>query len=125
MTSSNDIGPWDVVLVHYPFSDMGLSKKRPGLVLHQASSKQFGALCVIAMITSNIESEELVGDLILKDWQPSGLMLPSRLRLSILATIKMSLIAKKLGQLTAPDRKRAAMIFRKTYLTFSSYSANT
>lgn len=115
MTTSKVAKPGDVVLVQFPFTDLENSKKRPALVLRETNYSRNMQLISIAMITSQIEMPEIEGDYLVKEWKTAGLLHPSRLRLSKVATLEGSLIVKKMGDLSETDFKGISRLFRKLY----------
>ena len=105
----------DVVLVRFPFSDLAATKKRPALVLaHTVRSPRY-RLATLAMITSQVESLKLDGDVTLKDWKAAGLLHPSLLRLGKVATVDEDLIDKSIGRLSAADQTAAREAFRRMF----------
>jgi mRNA interferase MazF len=104
--------PGEVVLVQFPFSDLSKSKQRPALVLATTVYSRNLSLITIAMITSQTDQPSIPGDLILEDWEKSGLLHPSRLRLAKIATLEAELVKKKLGTLSTGDQKKTAKAMR-------------
>ncbi len=105
----------DVILVKFPFSDLESSKKRPALVLNSVSFHKNLSLITIAMITSKVEVARIEGDLQFQDWSDVGLLYPSLLRLSKIATIENKLVSKKLGRLSPRDLSQVGSSFRKQF----------
>ena len=97
--------PGDIVLVRFPFTNLESEKKRPALVISETSYSTNLKLYLMAMITSQIEAPEISGDLLIHEWQKSGLLYPSRLRLAKMATIEDSLIDKKMGVVSKFNHK--------------------
>lgn len=91
----------DIVLVKVIFSEGTGIKKRPALVISDKHYNNNRKEIIIAAITSNIE-RVLPGDIIIKDWQESGLKYPS-LVTGIIQTLKMDIIERKLGKLATAD----------------------
>jgi mRNA-degrading endonuclease toxin of MazEF toxin-antitoxin module len=105
----------DVVLVRFPFSDLAATKKRPALALaHTVRSSRY-RLVTLAMITSQVESLKLEGDVALKDWKAAGLLHPSLLRLGKVATVDGDLVEKSIGHLSATDQRAAREAFRRVF----------
>lgn len=67
------------------------------------------------MITSQVESLRLQGDVLLSEWQAAGLLHPSLLRVGKIATVDEELIEKKIGTLAPPDRDAARTAFRGVF----------
>lgn len=109
------MSPSDVVLVRFPFSSLSGEKKRPALVLSVAPYSSKLKLITIAMITSKIEGIKLRGDVSLKDWNKSGLLHPSIVRVAKVATLEEELISKKLGKLTSADIKEVRKKFQEIF----------
>ena len=107
----------EIVLVKFPFSDLESSKKRPALVLNVTNVSSDIQLVTIAMITSRTEGIKLSGDFKVKKWDEAGLLYPSLIRLSKIATVESSLIDKSLGKLNLVDIRSIKKIF-KTYFRY-------
>ena len=93
----------DIVLVPFPFTDLETAKKRPALALAWVTSKTLPSLAIVAMVTSQIESETIVGDYLLKDWKGAGLFHPSKVRLAKVVSVEEKIVEKKLGTLVKKD----------------------
>jgi mRNA interferase MazF len=94
----------DIALLPFPFTDLQTLKQRPALVLAWVESKHLSPLAVVAMITGKVDSEKLLGDYLLKDWESAGLLKPSKLRLGKLVSVEEPLLKKRLGTLTKADQ---------------------
>ena len=105
----------DLVLVSFPFSDLSTTKQRPALVLSVVTPRTFPKLFVVAMLTSQIESEEIEGDHIVKDWKEAGLLHPSKVRLSKVVSLEEGLLKKKLGTLALKDRRQVKSKFLRLF----------
>ena len=90
----------DILLIAFPFTGGGASKKRPALVLLDTGD----ADVLVARITSQTSNSEY--DVMIEEWQNSGLLVPSYIRLHKLATLEKVLIDKKLGELSAVDLEK-------------------
>jgi mRNA interferase MazF len=90
----------DILLIAFPFTSGGTSKKRPALVLLDTGDADI----LVARITSQISNSEY--DIIIDEWQNAGLLVPSYIRLHKLATLEKVLIDKKLGELSALDLEK-------------------
>ncbi len=104
----------DVVLVPFPFAELTGTKRRPALVVSSDEYIRHNRMVVIAQITSKIDGRARVGDQKLSQWEEAGLLVPSLLRCH-LATIRDTLILRKLGKLpasemTAVERKLAVAL---------------
>ncbi len=87
----------DIVLVKFVFADEKGVKQRPGLLVSSARYHRSRREAILAAITSQVV-RSLVGDYRIKDWQGSGLPLPSTVT-GIIRTIKQDMIIRKLGAL--------------------------
>lgn len=110
--------PGDVVLVRFPFADLAATKKRPALILARTARSPRNRLATLAMITSQIESLALDGDVVLKEWKAAGLLHPSLLRLAKIATVDEDLIDKSIGKLSSSDQEAARQAFRRVFSTW-------
>ena len=89
----------DIVLLKFPFSDGGKSKKRPALVLADTEDEDV----IVCRITSKLYDSDF--DIDIKDWQKCGLKLPSVIRLHKIATLEKSLIDQKIGKIDEELKK--------------------
>src|SRR3990170_6545063 len=92
----------DVVLVPFPFTEGEGAKRRPALVV---SDDSYNASCpdvIIAQITSRLNAPPRPGDYRIRGWREAGLLVPSLARVR-LATLRGSLIRKRLGAMTVAD----------------------
>ncbi|MBL7993520.1 MAG: type II toxin-antitoxin system PemK/MazF family toxin [Candidatus Kapabacteria bacterium] len=98
----------DVVLIAFPFSGGG-SKRRPALILADTGDDDVLVACItsISMQTSS--------DVSLQDWQASGLLAPSVVRLDKCATLEKILIERQLGTLTQRDIQSVARAFQNVF----------
>ena len=87
----------DIVLLSFPFADGVGGKKRPVLILLDTGDDDD----VVARITSQMIQVDY--DCLLSDWQQSGLLLPSIIKLHKLATIEKKLVDKVMGKLSPLD----------------------
>ncbi len=107
--------PADILLIPFPFSDLHASKKRPAALLATVSSKKLPTLYILAMITSQVESENILGDYHLTHWEEAGLLHESKIRLGKLVTIEENLIQKKLGEIQSKDWSALKKEFKKVF----------
>jgi mRNA interferase MazF len=91
----------DVVLVGFTFSDETGIKRRPAVILSSDSYHAGRDEAIIAAITSRAD-RVLVGDHLISDWEEAGLLFPS-VATSIIRTIKISMVNRKLGSLARLD----------------------
>ncbi len=83
------------------------AKKRPVLVLWVD-----GQDAVVAVVTS--ASPRTVTDVFLNQWAPSGLRVPSTVRLSRLDCLEISLFRKKVGQLSELDAVELKKVWQES-----------
>ena len=88
----------DVVLVAFPLSDMSGTRRRPGLALYDSGDEDV----MLARITTQETHHQT--DVRLSGWKAAGLIAKSAVRLSKVATIKKSLVDRRLGTLSTQDR---------------------
>ena len=112
MIKSEKLMAGDIVLIKFPFTNLKSEKKRPSLILNCSHFSKSIDLVVIAMITSKLDGLKLKGDLLLQDWANAGLLHPSLLRLSKIATLESELIERKLGILSSKDQKLVKQVFQ-------------
>jgi mRNA interferase MazF len=92
----------DVVLVPVGFTDLSGSKRRPAVIISSDDYNARSPDVMIASISGNLRAIGHPGDLRLRDWQVTGLLRPSLVQTKI-ATIEISVIARRLGQLSDDD----------------------
>jgi len=91
-----------VVLVPFPFDDLSSAKVRPAVCLTEPIGPHHHI--VLAFVSSRTIPDPLETDLVLDPshpgFVPSGLRVPSTLRLHRLLTVTTSLFRRELGHLT-------------------------
>ena len=97
--------PFDVVLVPFPFTDLGSVKRRPCLVLATAEPAGLPAHLLVAMMTSHMD-RRFPHDVELADPAAAGLPKATLVRLFKLVTLDATLKPRRLGRLAASDRAR-------------------
>ena len=108
----------DVLLLSaFPYSNLGTSKKRPALLLADTGDRDI----VVARITS--ESSRDAYDLEIDDWKTAGLLVPSVIRCSKVATVSRGTVIKKLGRLGSPSRRKIRSVLKKLFDLASSSHA--
>jgi len=110
-----DFKAGDIVVVPFPFSDLKTTKKRPALVLASIPSRSLPPLIVVAMITSQLESESIPGDYKILKWKESGLLHPSKVRLAKVVSLEEDLLVKRLGTLQKEDREGVRLKFKELF----------
>ena len=98
---------FDVVVVPFPFTDRSTTKRRPALVLYDATAfdKQLGQ-SVLAMITSARNSDWPL-DVEIGDLDSAGLPSASVVRMKLF-TLDNQLVIRKAGALAQNDQKNVA-----------------
>ena len=100
----------EIVLVNFPGSGSVQGKRRPALVVLDIDD----ADVVLAPITTKERFER--GDYKLRDWQYSGLLRESWLRLAKIACLKKSDITRHLGKLTDHDKEMISKLWQTLYV---------
>lgn len=91
----------EIVLVHYPFSDLSATKVRPAVVVHAPHVSLDNLIVPLTSQTTAL----LPGEFVLGDWAAAGLHLPTAVKRG-LYTIHSRLVVKKLGQLSPHDAQQ-------------------
>ena len=92
----------DVILVPYPFGERSSGKKRPALVISSTEYNQATGELVIAQITGRVTANANPGDSHIQGWREANLPRPALVRCR-LATVKSSLVLRRLGELSEAD----------------------
>jgi mRNA interferase MazF len=96
----------DIVLVNFPFTDLSQTKLRPALILWVSSNAEDVVVCAItSQNLSNLQSEDFLLDTSDPEFATTGLRVSSKIRVTRVATLRRSLLAKKLGKLGTEQRK--------------------
>lgn len=98
------IQPSELWVADIPFTSGSASKKRPVLVLWLD-----GLDVVVAAVTSATPRSPT--DVLLSDWKPAGLRVPSTVRLSRLDCLEQSLLIHRLGIISASDAQRLKTVW--------------
>lgn len=96
---------WQVVIVPFPFTDRGTTKKRPALVLSHKRFNRHGHT-ILAMITSAAHAP-WPGDVRLTALKEAGLVQPCIVRLKLF-TLDNRFIERLAGRLARADRARVS-----------------
>jgi mRNA interferase MazF len=99
----------DIVLVEFPHTDLQGISKRSAIVLYDSGDQDI----LLARVTTQEYSTET--DYKILDWQKSGLLAESYIRLSKQATIEKGYIVKQLGTLSASEMGHIKKILRKMF----------
>ena len=102
--------PWDVVVVPFPFTERPGARRRPAVVLSNREFNRHGHT-ILAMITTR-GHRPWPGDSETADLEAAGLEVPCIIRLKLF-TLDNRLLLRRLGQLSAADRKAAGPEMRR------------
>lgn len=105
----------DIAVVPFPFADLQTVKRRPALVLTTISSRSFPDLVVVAMITSQLDGEVIMGDYKVAKWKEAGLLHPSKVRLAKVVSLETTVLLNKLGSLQKVDRAGVKRELKKVF----------
>ena len=86
----------DIVLLKFPFTDGQSYKKRPALLINDSND---GGI-IVCRITSKIYDSRQ--DILINEWEKSGLKLPSIIRVHKIATLEKRLVESMVGQIDEP-----------------------
>ncbi|MFO8071519.1 MAG: type II toxin-antitoxin system PemK/MazF family toxin [Polyangia bacterium] len=100
--------PGDVVLVRFPFTSLGTTKKRPALIVSPREfSTRYGDVVVLALTSRDQGNDALL----LTGWKEAGLLKQTWVK-PIVGTIAGDLVERKLGILGEEDHDRASIAIR-------------
>ena len=90
----------DVVLAHFPFSDLLNTKLRPAIVLCLSTVNQEVTVCFITSKNADpLSTDEFLIHPSDPDFQATGLKVVSKVRVTKIVTLERKLITRKLGEL--------------------------
>ncbi len=92
----------DIILVPFPFTDQTTTKKRPAVVISSIAYNTERPDLIIMAVTSQLKSSQIIGEVIIQEWQAAGLLKPSAIK-PVITTIEKRLIIKAMGQLMSED----------------------
>jgi len=99
----------DIVLIGFPHTDLQGISKRPAIVLYDSGDQDV----LLARITTQEYTTET--DYKIPDWQKSGLLAESYIRLGKQATIEKRFVIKKLGALETKEVDTLKSILRRMF----------
>jgi mRNA interferase MazF len=103
--TSYDAG--DIVLVHYPFTDLTTSKKRPAVILSpRIYTDRFGDVVVMPLTSQPDPDPKLA----LSQWRAAGLLKPTWIK-PIIGTLSTGLIERGLGKSQIPTNRASALLW--------------
>ena len=101
--------PSDMVLILFPYTGGTQTRNRPALVILDTGNSDV----VVARVTTQMHQTPF--DVSIMDWQGSGLLAPSVVRLHKLATLEKTLIRRPLGRLQPADREQVFALIKRIY----------
>ena len=93
----------EIVVVPFPFTDKGTSKRRPAVILSNKDFNESTDHVIAAMITS-AKNSDWISDVSIGNLKASGLSVPCVIRMKLF-TLSKSLIIKKIGRLSSTDAR--------------------
>jgi len=103
-----------IVLVHFPFTDLSISKLRPALVIHESADD-----VIVAFVSSKVQPQVLPSDLFLSDKDPvfpfTGLKVPSVIKFDKVATVSKDLLEGELGEIPEHMRDECNSIMSRVF----------
>jgi mRNA interferase MazF len=97
----------DIVLIGFPHTDLQGVSKRPAIVLYDSGDQD---VLLVRITTQEYTTET---DYRILDWQKSGLLAESYIRVGKQATIEKRFIIRKLGTLPASEINSLKTMLRK------------
>lgn len=96
----------DIVLVDFPFTDLSQTKLRPALIVWVSLNGEDVVVCAItSQNLKTLEPEDFLIDTTDPEFAETGLRVASKVRVTRVATLRRSLLLKKLGKLGTEQRK--------------------
>lgn len=105
--------PFSIVVVPFPFTDHGATKRRPALVLSSIEHQQHTSHATLAMITTAKKSAWW-NDYAIKSLKGTGLPVSSIVRQKVF-TLDSRLIIKSIGELSAAEIKEVMKRFKEHF----------
>ena len=99
----------DIVIIAFPYTNMNNAIMRPALVLVDVGDEDI----IVARITS--QKRDAVNEIEVRNWKDKGLLMPSYVRLSKIATLNRKDIKKKMSKLDDADIKESKKILKKLF----------
>lgn len=91
----------EVVLVHYPYTDLTHTKVRPAVIVQGPHASQDNLIVPLTSQTVSL----LAGEFVLADWAAAGLHVETAVKRG-LYTIHPRLVVKRLGHLSQRDSQQ-------------------
>ncbi len=92
----NKLNFGDILLLKFPFTDGHTYKRRPALLINDYDDGDI----IVCRITSKIYNSSQ--DILIDDWEKSGLKLPSIVRVHKIATLEKGLVELIIGKIEEP-----------------------
>ncbi len=92
----------EVILVPFPFTDQTTNKKRPAIIISSNKYNTDRPDTIIMAITSQLKSKNIIGEVIIQEWEKAGLLKASAIK-PVITTIEKKLIIRKMGKLENKD----------------------
>lgn len=92
----------EIILVPFPFTDQSTTKKRPAIIISSNAYNVDRPDTIIMAVTSQMRSKNILGEVIIQEWEKAGLLKASTIK-PIITTIEKKLIIKKMGRLENKD----------------------
>jgi mRNA interferase MazF len=101
----------DIVLVHFPFTDLTSTKQRPAIILNRIEfSRQYSDFVLMPLTGQSQPNSGLE----LLDWKTSGLLRRTWAK-PIIATVHTRLIIKVIGAISALDERVVRAAFQSIF----------
>lgn len=97
----------DIVLLNFPFTDTIRKKRRPALILNDFEDGDI----LVCRITSQIYTTPF--DILIPNWETTGLKLPSVIRVHKLATLQKGMTEKIMGQIEEDTKLQIIQLISK------------
>jgi len=94
----------DIVLLKFPSTDGKTFKRRPALIINDFNDGDI----IVCRITSQIYKTE--NDVLIANWEESGLKLPSVVRVHKLATLEKEMVELLMGEIDNSIKKKVTTI---------------
>jgi mRNA interferase MazF len=107
----------DVVLIHFPFTDLSNSKQRPAVVVSSDQSNAISEDLLLAAITSQVPARFAADEYLIpaQDLARCGLPKPSISRVAKLVTLHRNLVIKQIGRLPSESLERVISLIRALF----------
>jgi PemK-like, MazF-like toxin of type II toxin-antitoxin system len=92
-----------VILVPFPFTNQISAKRRPAVVVSRLGYGMIRGDVVVMAVTSQMYTNEALGEVPVVEWQEAGLLKPSAVK-PVFATLTQTLVVRTLGALQQRDQ---------------------